>query len=132
MVSKYHFSTIVSRTHIFKPSFFSAFAKSFPTSGRLKLFAVIRGLFVFQSGSRLRSLTACSSSRNMCDKYNDIHSLDVHLAFNGPFDAELTNSMMADIEVLLDYEKYESLLHIFMYAIFALISSTEAQLLGCS
>ncbi|MGS0935009.1 MULTISPECIES: glycosyltransferase family 2 protein [Bacillus] len=50
----------------------------------------------------------------MCDKYNDIHSLDVHLAFNGPFDAELTNSMMADIEVLLDYEKYESLLHIFL------------------
>ncbi|UYP23592.1 glycosyltransferase family 2 protein [Bacillus velezensis] len=50
----------------------------------------------------------------MCDKYNDIHSLDVHLAFNGPFDAELTNSIMADIEVLLDYEKYESLLHIFL------------------
>lgn len=42
------------------------------------------------------------------------HSLDVHLAFNGPFDAELTNSIMADIAVLLDYEKYESLLHIFL------------------
>ncbi|MCP6681845.1 glycosyltransferase family 2 protein [Bacillus nakamurai] len=50
----------------------------------------------------------------MCDKYNNIHSLGVHLAFNGPFDADLTNSIMADIEELLEYEKYESLLHLFL------------------
>ncbi|MEC3655643.1 glycosyltransferase family 2 protein [Bacillus siamensis] len=50
----------------------------------------------------------------MCDKYNDIHSLGMHLVFNGPFDAELTNKIMDDIEELLDYEKYDSLLYIFL------------------
>ncbi|MCG8398263.1 glycosyltransferase [Bacillus atrophaeus] len=50
----------------------------------------------------------------MCDKYNNIHSLGVHLAFNGPFNASLTNGIMEDIAKLLEYEKYEELLNLFL------------------
>jgi hypothetical protein len=50
----------------------------------------------------------------MCDKYNNIQSLDVHLAFNGPFPPDMTNRIMSDIHKLLDSKKYDMLLHLFL------------------
>ncbi|MCY7809578.1 glycosyltransferase [Bacillus spizizenii] len=50
----------------------------------------------------------------MCDKYNNIRSLDVHLAFNGPFPPDMTNGIMADIHKLLESQKYDMLLNLFL------------------
>ncbi|KJJ40172.1 glycosyltransferase, partial [Bacillus subtilis] len=50
----------------------------------------------------------------MCDKYNNIRSLDVHLAFNGPFPPDMTNGIMTDIHKLLESQKYDMLLNLFL------------------
>lgn len=50
----------------------------------------------------------------MCDKYNNIRSLDVHLAFNGPFPPDMTNGIMTDIHKLLESQKYDMPLNLFL------------------
>ncbi|KAF1679080.1 glycosyltransferase family 2 protein [Bacillus mexicanus] len=50
----------------------------------------------------------------MCDKYNDIYSMDVHLVFNGPFYPIMTNNIMGDIQTLHQHPQYAYLLEEFL------------------
>ncbi|WP_144667934.1 glycosyltransferase family 2 protein [Bacillus altitudinis] len=50
----------------------------------------------------------------MCEKYNNIDSIDVHLAFSGPFSHTVTNDIVKDIRQLRKNEAYDDLLAYFL------------------
>ncbi|MEI4790272.1 glycosyltransferase family 2 protein [Bacillus sp. FJAT-53060] len=50
----------------------------------------------------------------MCEKYNNIDSIDVHLAFSGPFSHTVTNDIVAEIRQLRENPAFDDLLSYFL------------------
>ncbi|MGE6631675.1 glycosyltransferase family 2 protein [Bacillus sp. NPDC077027] len=50
----------------------------------------------------------------MCEKYNHIDAIDVHLAFSGPFTHTVTNDIVAEIRKLRGNSEYDGLLLYFL------------------
>lgn len=50
----------------------------------------------------------------MCEKYNDIDSIDVHLAFSGPFSHTMTNDIVAESRQLRENPAFTGLLSYFL------------------
>ncbi|MFS0657043.1 glycosyltransferase family 2 protein [Bacillus sp. 179-C3.3 HS] len=50
----------------------------------------------------------------MCEKYNDIDSIDVHLAFSSPFSHTVTNDIVKEIRQLRKDPKFDGLLSYFL------------------
>ncbi|WP_249705270.1 glycosyltransferase family 2 protein [Bacillus zhangzhouensis] len=50
----------------------------------------------------------------MCEKYNNIDSIDVHLAFSGPFSHTVTNDIVKEIRQLRENPSFDGLLSYFL------------------
>lgn len=50
----------------------------------------------------------------MCEKYNNIDSIDVHLVFSGPFSHTVTNDIMKEIRQLRENPVFDDLLSYFL------------------
>ncbi|MGX9292400.1 glycosyltransferase family 2 protein [Bacillus sp. A015] len=50
----------------------------------------------------------------MCEKYNNIDSIDVHLAFSGPFSHTVTNDIVKEIRHLRENPSFDGLLSYFL------------------
>ncbi|MBR0614524.1 MULTISPECIES: glycosyltransferase family 2 protein [Bacillus] len=50
----------------------------------------------------------------MCEKYNNIDSIDVHLAFSGPFSHTVTNDIVKEVRQLREKPAFDDLLSYFL------------------
>ncbi|MBR3380833.1 MAG: glycosyltransferase family 2 protein [Bacillus sp. (in: Bacteria)] len=50
----------------------------------------------------------------MCEKYNNIDSIDVHLAFSGPFSHTVTNDIVKEVRKLRENSAFDDLLSYFL------------------
>ncbi|MCK8453272.1 glycosyltransferase family 2 protein [Bacillus safensis] len=50
----------------------------------------------------------------MCEKYNNIDSIDVHLAFSGPFSHTVTNDIVKEVRQLRENPAFDDLLSYFL------------------
>nr|MDH3176110.1 glycosyltransferase family 2 protein [Bacillus pumilus] len=50
----------------------------------------------------------------MCEKYNNIDAIDVHLAFSGPFSHTVTNDIVKEVRQLRDNPVFDGLLSYFL------------------